>query len=76
MPPADIDALAGVAARLSRMAYNLREDIAELDLDPVMVLAHVQGAFAVDALQCAERHERIALRERPPPQDIQVDNFF
>ena len=49
-PPADIDALAQVAARLSWLAYDLRDDIVELDLNPVMVLPQGQGAFAVDAL--------------------------
>jgi acetate---CoA ligase (ADP-forming) len=49
-PPADIDALAEMAARLSWLAYDLRDDIAELDLNPVMVLPKGQGAFAVDAL--------------------------
>ncbi|HYR79277.1 MAG TPA: acetate--CoA ligase family protein [Candidatus Dormibacteraeota bacterium] len=49
-PPADIDALAEMAARLSWLAYDLREDIAELDLNPVVVLPQGEGAFAVDAL--------------------------
>jgi acetyltransferase len=49
-PPADIDALAEIAARLSWLAYDLRDDIAELDLNPVMVLPSGQGAFAVDTL--------------------------
>jgi acetyltransferase len=49
-PPADIDALAQMAARLSWLAYDLRDDIAELDLNPVMVLPQGQGALVVDAL--------------------------
>jgi acetate---CoA ligase (ADP-forming) len=49
-PPADIDALAAMAARLSWLAYDLRNDIAEMDLNPVVVLPAGQGAFAVDAL--------------------------
>ena len=49
-PPADIEALAEMAARLSWLAHDLRNDIAELDLNPVMVLPKGQGAFAVDAL--------------------------
>ena len=49
-PPTDIDALAQMAARLSWLAYDLRDDIAELDLNPVIVLSKNQGAFAVDAL--------------------------
>ncbi len=49
-PPADIDALAQMAARLSWLAYDLCDDIVELDLNPVVVLPQGQGAFAVDAL--------------------------
>jgi acetate---CoA ligase (ADP-forming) len=49
-PPADIDALAEMAARLSWLAYDLANDIAEMDLNPVVVLRAGQGAFAVDAL--------------------------
>ena len=49
-PPADIDALAQMAARLSWLAYDLRADIVELDLNPVVILPQGQGAFAVDAL--------------------------
>jgi acetyltransferase len=49
-PPADIDALAEMAARLSWLAYDLRDEVAELDLNPVLVLPKGQGAFAVDAL--------------------------
>jgi hypothetical protein len=39
-----------MAARLSWLAYDLRDDVAELDLNPVMVLPSGQGAFAVDTL--------------------------
>jgi acetate---CoA ligase (ADP-forming) len=49
-PPADIDALAEMAARLSWLAYDLGNDIAEMDLNPVVVLPEGQGALAVDAL--------------------------
>jgi acetate---CoA ligase (ADP-forming) len=49
-PPADIDAFAEMAARLSWLAYDLGNDIAEMDLNPVVVLSAGQGAFAVDAL--------------------------
>jgi acyl-CoA synthetase (NDP forming) len=49
-PPADIDALAEMAARLSWLAYDLRNDIAEMDLNPVVVPREGQGALAVDAL--------------------------
>ena len=48
--PADVDALAEMAARLSWLAYDLGNDIAEMDLNPVVVLPPGRGAFAVDAL--------------------------
>jgi len=47
---ADIDALAAMASKLSWLAYDLRGEIAEFDLNPVVVLPKGQGAFAVDAL--------------------------
>ncbi|HEX4991056.1 MAG TPA: acetate--CoA ligase family protein, partial [Candidatus Binatia bacterium] len=49
-PPADIEALAEMAARLSWLAYDLGNDIAEMDLNPVVVLPAGQEALAVDAL--------------------------
>lgn len=52
-PPADLDALANMAARLSWLAHDLNNDIAELDLNPVVVLPQGQGALAVDALVVA-----------------------
>ncbi len=39
-----------MAARLSWLAHDLRDELTELDLNPVVVLPQGQGAFAVDAL--------------------------
>ena len=49
-PPADIDALAEMAARVSWLAYDLCDEITEFDLNPVIVMRNGVGAFAVDAL--------------------------
>ena len=49
-PPADIASLAEMAARLSWLAHDYKDELSELDLNPVMVLPEGQGAYAVDAL--------------------------
>lgn len=52
-PPADMEALADMAARLSWLAHDAGDRIAELDLNPVVVLPGGQGTYAVDALLVA-----------------------
>lgn len=49
-PPADVDALADVLVRVSQMAAQLEGTLAELDINPLMVLPQGQGVKAVDAL--------------------------
>lgn len=49
-PPADVDALAEVVLRVQRMAMEMGDDLAELDVNPLMVLPRGQGAVALDAL--------------------------
>ncbi|MFF3909328.1 acetate--CoA ligase family protein [Streptomyces sp. NPDC001848] len=49
-PPADLDALVEVVLRVQRMALELGDGIAELDINPLMVLPRGQGAVALDAL--------------------------
>ncbi|MEU3280924.1 acetate--CoA ligase family protein [Streptomyces antibioticus] len=49
-PPADLDALVEVILRVQRMALELGDDLAELDINPLMVLPRGQGAVALDAL--------------------------
>ncbi|MFC7306275.1 acetate--CoA ligase family protein [Streptomyces monticola] len=49
-PPADVDALVEVVLRIQRMALELGDDLAELDINPLMVLPRGQGAVALDAL--------------------------
>ncbi|MFB6608048.1 acetate--CoA ligase family protein [Streptomyces noursei] len=50
MPPADTDALVETVLRVQRMALELDGELAELDINPLVVLPRGQGAVALDAL--------------------------
>lgn len=54
-PPADLDALVEVVLRAQRMALELGDELAELDINPLMVLPRGQGAVALDALAVCSR---------------------
>jgi acyl-CoA synthetase (NDP forming) len=49
-PEADTDALAKVLVRLSAIAWAHRDRLAELDINPLMVLPAGRGVIAADAL--------------------------
>ncbi|MCD9144635.1 acetate--CoA ligase family protein [Streptomyces albireticuli] len=49
-PPADVDALVETVLRVQRMSLELADDLAELDINPLVVLPRGQGAVALDAL--------------------------
>jgi acyl-CoA synthetase (NDP forming) len=49
-PPADTDALVELMVRLSLFAADYADEIAEIDLNPVIVHAKGQGVSLVDAL--------------------------
>jgi len=49
-PPADLDALADALVRVSHLAVQLAGELAELDVNPLMVLPAGEGVKAVDAL--------------------------
>ena len=49
-PPADVDALVEALVQVSRLAVNLEGTLAELDINPMMVLRRGQGIKAADAL--------------------------
>ncbi|HWI15392.1 MAG TPA: acetate--CoA ligase family protein [Burkholderiales bacterium] len=49
-PACDIDALAGVLVSVSQMAVHLDDVLAELDINPLMVLPGGRGVKAADAL--------------------------
>ncbi len=49
-PTADMAALADCICRLSHLAYDLRDEILAIDVNPLMVLPEGQGVVAADAL--------------------------
>ncbi|MES3003550.1 MAG: acetate--CoA ligase family protein [Pseudomonadota bacterium] len=55
--PADIDALAQTLVDVSRMAVQLKGRLAELDINPLLVLPKGRGVKAVDALATFSQEE-------------------
>lgn len=49
-PHADVEALCETIAALSRFAFRHAEDVAEIDINPLLVLPKGQGVVALDAL--------------------------
>jgi acetyltransferase len=49
-PAADIDALADTLVNISQLAVHMQGKLAELDVNPLMVMPQGQGVKAVDAL--------------------------
>jgi len=50
MPPADTEALADLMVKLSQFALDHADDIAEIDLNPVIVHDKGEGVTVIDAL--------------------------
>src|SRR5436190_19683487 len=49
-PKADVEALADTLVRVSQLAMHFEARLAELDINPLLVLPEGQGVKAVDAL--------------------------
>ena len=49
-PPLDTDALERALLRISQLAWQLREAITVIDINPLVVLPRGQGIKALDAL--------------------------
>ncbi|MBM4330680.1 MAG: acetate--CoA ligase family protein [Deltaproteobacteria bacterium] len=58
--PADVEALSMVLLQVACLARELKEVIAELDINPLMVLEEGNGVKAVDALICLNK-EKLSL---------------
>src|SRR5262249_9243968 len=61
MPPADIEALADLMVKLSQFAFDHADDVAEVDLNPVIVHARGDGVTVVGGLivrRAVQRAER------------------
>jgi hypothetical protein len=54
-PAADVDALADTLVKVSHLAVHLEGKLAELDINPVMVLPAGQGIKAADALMVLQK---------------------
>ena len=61
-PPADSEALAELMVKLSQFAYDHADDIAEIDLNPVIVHGKGEGVSVVDALIVKRNAENTARR--------------
>jgi acyl-CoA synthetase (NDP forming) len=57
-PPRDRAALARLVVSLARLAWDFRERIREIDLNPVIVGAEGEGVAVVDALMVQEAPKR------------------
>ncbi len=57
-PPLDVEALADVLARVSMFAWQARGRIAEMDINPLLVLPKGRGVVAADALVALDARAR------------------
>ncbi|HET8628705.1 MAG TPA: acetate--CoA ligase family protein [Thermomicrobiales bacterium] len=48
--PADTDALVAILGRFAQLCLDLREEVAEIDINPLLVFEHGRGARVVDCL--------------------------
>jgi acetate---CoA ligase (ADP-forming) len=49
-PPADIAAVVDIVLRFSQLCLDLKDDIAEIDINPLMIFENGQGAKVIDCL--------------------------
>jgi len=49
-PKADVGAIVDIVQKVGRLAYDLKDQLRELDINPLMVLKSGKGAKVADAL--------------------------
>jgi acyl-CoA synthetase (NDP forming) len=57
-PPADVEALVAALVAVSHLAVHLEPQLAELDINPLLVLPQGRGVKAVDALAILKKQHR------------------
>ncbi len=67
-PKADVAALAEIVVALSRLALDFREEVDEIEFNPLMVLPEGQGVLAVDTL--VRRADAQEPMPRPARRDV------
>jgi acetyltransferase len=55
--PADVDALVDIITRFAQLCLDLREEVAEIDINPLLVFEQGRGAKVVDCLIVPQRSE-------------------
>jgi acyl-CoA synthetase (NDP forming) len=58
--PADVEALADMLVKVSQLAWSMRDQLSELDINPVFVAPPGQGVVAADALAVLTSSARLA----------------
>jgi acyl-CoA synthetase (NDP forming) len=48
--PADVDAVVDILGKFSQLCIDLRDDVSEIDINPLLVFERGQGARVVDCL--------------------------
>ena len=61
--PADVEALVAILVRVSQLAHAYRKEIAEIDINPVLVSERGGGAYVADALIVLTNPTGVAIPE-------------
>ena len=71
-PPCDVPALVQAIVKVSRLAWAARGQVAEIDINPVLVGPAGQGLWVADALIVMGAAPQEALAAKPQPHAVQA----